>query len=105
MTELPEEVPCRNCKRPFPEAELDAFGWCEECRAVVIRRATRRAWIAATLVGLLTAVIVFSLVTADPRFLIVWIVLILAVAFATFKVAQRVAFEAIRRRGVTPPKS
>lgn len=105
MTDLPRDAVCRNCARPFPAGELDAFAWCEDCRAVVIRRATVAAWIAVAVVAQVTALILFSLVTPDPRYLIVWIILILAVALATFKIAQRVAFEAIRSRGVPPPKS
>lgn len=104
MTDLPRDAACRNCRRPFPAGELDASGWCEKCRAVVIRRATVAAWIAAALVATATAVLLLSLVDVDPRFLIVWIVLLLAVSLAAFKVAQRVAFEAIRSRGVPPPK-
>lgn len=100
-----EETPCRNCKRPRATASLDAFGWCEKCRVVVIRRARLAARMVAALGLGIAAYWVFAAVDPSPRFLIFWLVLLLAVYTVLYKVVQRVAFEMVRSRGVPPPES
>jgi DNA-directed RNA polymerase subunit RPC12/RpoP len=97
------EYPCRNCGREFPGAQLDRRMWCGDCRRVVIRRATY----AGQAVGLLTAIVlaiwIFSLVGSSPRFLMAYLVMVVAAYFFLYKLTQRVAFEIIRSRGVPPP--
>jgi hypothetical protein len=100
-----EETPCRNCERPRATARLDAFGWCEKCRAVVIRRATLAARTVAALGLALGAYWVFASVEPSPPFLILWILLLIAIYTVLYKVVQRVAFEVFRSRGVPPPES
>ena len=104
MSTPPAPGPCRNCGRVPQDGELDHFGWCNRCRAAVIRRATWAARVAATVVTLLFAGWVFAVLDPGPRILIVWLVLIAAVYFLVYKLTQRVSFEAIRARGVPPPE-
>lgn len=96
------ELQCRNCGRPRPAEALDRLRWCESCRRVVVRRATlvgRLAGIAAAL-----ALIAWIALVIGPssRFLMGWLVLVAAVYFFVYKLTQRVAFELIRARGVSP---
>jgi hypothetical protein len=97
------EHPCRNCGREFPGNRLDRRMWCPECRKVVIRRAT---W-AGQIVGLVTALSlglwIFSQVGPSPRFLVAYLVMVVAAYFFLYKLTQRVAFEIISSRGVPPP--
>jgi hypothetical protein len=97
------EHECRNCGRLFPGNKLDRRMWCQDCRQVVIRRAT---WVGQG-VGLLTALLlalwIYSLVGPAPRFLMAYAVMVVAAYFFLFKLTQRVAFEVIRSRGVPPP--
>jgi len=98
------EYPCRNCGREFPGTRLDRRMWCPDCRAVVIRRAT---WVGQA-VGLLTALVlgiwIYTMVGSSPRFLVAYVVMVVAAYFFLFKLTQRVAFELIRARGVPPPE-
>lgn len=95
--------PCRNCGREFPGTQLDRRMWCPDCRREVIRRAT---WVARVL-GLLAALglgaWIVSLVGTSPRFLMAYLIMIVAAYFFIYKLSQRVAFEIIRGRGVPPP--
>ena len=106
MTVSPQESerPCKNCRRTFPESQLDPRFWCHDCRRVVIRRATWIARAVGLLVALPLAVWTVAAAGASHRFFILFVVLIMAAYFITYKVVQRVAFEAIRSRGVPPPK-
>lgn len=94
---------CRNCGRERPADRLDRLRWCDRCRREVIRRATTVARITAVLGTLLLMVWVLTAIGPTPRFLIGWLVLIAAVYFFLYKLTQRVAFEVIRARGVSPP--
>lgn len=39
--------PCPACGTPVQEGDADQFGWCDDCRAALRRRARRRAhWVA-----------------------------------------------------------
>lgn len=100
MSETPAEVACKRCGRSSPAGEVDDSGWCAECRAKVIRRATLAAHVAvvATAVGLI--VILFALVRASPQFLVLWLVLVAGACFVLFKLVRRVAFEWYRARAL-----
>ncbi|MQA90624.1 MAG: hypothetical protein GEU90_10375 [Gemmatimonas sp.] len=97
------EFECSNCGRPYPGSRLDRRLWCPECRGEVIRRATR----VGRVVGLATVIIlslwIYTMVGPTPRFLVVYVVMIVAAYFFLFKLTRRVAFEVIRGRGVPPP--
>lgn len=105
MSELPRDAVCRNCRRPFPAGELDAYAWCAECRAIVIRRATIAGWVVGALAALATGALVFGVLRPGSRSLILWLIVEGAVFAVAYKVTQRVAFEVIRSRGVPPPES
>ena len=101
--EIRQEAACHNCRRAREATSLDQFGWCERCRRVVIRRATLSARIVAALGLAGGAFWVFTVIDPGPRSLIVWVILLVAVYGLLYKVTQRVAFEVVRSRGVTPP--
>ena len=95
--------PCRNCGRPFPPSQLDRRFWCPDCRAAVIRRASTVARLCAFFIALALAAWIYYLVGPAPRFLVAYIVMVIAAYFFVYKLTQRVAFEVIRARGVPPP--
>ena len=94
---------CRNCGRSFPVSRLDRRFWCPDCRAVVIRRATLAARLIAFTVTLILAIWIYSVVGSQPRFLMIYIIMLAVAYFFIYKLTQRVAFEVFRGRGVPPP--
>ena len=94
--------PCRNCGRMYPPGELTG-GWCAECRAEVVRRATLPARVSAAVFAALLVALLVWLGGFESRFLVLWLALSALATFAAYKVARRVAFEVVRARGVTPP--
>lgn len=94
---------CRNCDREYQVSQLDRRFWCTRCRREVIRRARRIARIFAALAAAVLAAYVVSVVGTSSRFMMIYFVMIAAAYFFVFKLAQRVAFEVIRGRGVPPP--
>lgn len=95
---LPAER-CRSCGAEREAAALDAQGWCGDCRAVVVRRATWVARAAGLAAALLVATLVAVLV-APTRFLIFWLALIVGSYVFVVKLVRRMAFEVIHARGL-----
>jgi hypothetical protein len=95
--------PCRNCGRQRPPGQLDGAGWCDVCRAEVVRRANLPARVAGILFAVLLVVLFVWLGALESRFVVMWLAATVFVAWGAFKVARRAAFEVIRARGVTPP--
>jgi hypothetical protein len=100
VSDTPDEVACKRCGRLTPASEVDDSGWCAECRAAVIHRATiaAHAAVVATAVGLI--IVLFALVRASPQFLVLWLVLVAGACFVLFKLVRRVAFEWYRARAL-----
>ncbi len=94
---------CANCGRGFPAKQLDRRNWCPDCRREVIRRATLAARVIAFVAALALGLWIFTMVGPAPRFLMAYVVMIVAAYFFLYKMTQRVAFEVIRGRGVPPP--
>ncbi len=91
--------PCRACGRQFGEGEKpDANGWCAKCRALLVSRSTRVAWLPTLLFALAFYALVAWGGLLESRFMVVWLALGVALAWVTFKVARRVAFDVIRSR-------
>ncbi|HET6765507.1 MAG TPA: hypothetical protein VFH27_17625 [Longimicrobiaceae bacterium] len=102
MSDAPALQPCANCGRQRPPGELHG-GWCDVCRAEVVRRATLPARLAAGAFALLLLALLVWMGGLESRFLVMWLALLCLAVFAAYKVARRVAFEVVRSRGVTPP--
>ncbi|MGH7458938.1 MAG: hypothetical protein ACREKN_07650 [Longimicrobiaceae bacterium] len=82
--------------------DADDALWCPACRAGVIRRASVWGRVVGIMVGGgFGAWIVFG-VSPSRRFLIVWLALVAAAYWLSFKIGRRVAFEVVRSRGVPP---
>lgn len=94
---------CRNCGLPTDKA--DHAGWCPDCRAEVLRRASGWAWGAVALAGVPAAVLLVHTGLLADRFVMLWVVLAAGLLYLVFKVARRAAFEVIRARGVPPAAS
>lgn len=95
---------CENCGRVFPGKQLDRRNWCPDCRRELIRRATVVARIVAFIAALGIGIWVFTIVGTGSRFLMAYLVMIVAAYLFLYKMTQRVAFEVIRSRGVPPPE-
>ena len=95
---------CANCGRLYPGSKLDRRLWCPLCRKEVIRRATLIARAAAMITALALAAWIFTMVGTSPRFLVVYLIMVVAAYFFIYKLSQRVAFEIVRSRGVPPPE-
>ena len=94
--------PCRICGHEFGENEKpDANGWCAKCRARLVSRSTRVAYLPAIVFAILFYILVASSGLLGSRFMVVWLALGVALTWVVFKVARRVAFDVIRGR-MTP---
>jgi hypothetical protein len=100
---LERDTECRNCKRVFARDRLDRQRWCDECRSVVVRRATVVGRLTGLAAALLLMTWIFMTVGATPRFFVGWLALVVATYFVLYTLTRRVAFEVIRGRGVPPP--
>lgn len=89
---------CRNCHREVDPSGLDPHGWCSACRRWVVRRANLWGRGAALLVALAAMGWLVSGHLPAGRFLVAWMVLIVALYFVVLKIVRRVAFEVIRSR-------
>lgn len=92
MSEAQPPARCRSCGREFEAADLDAHGWCERCRARVIRKAT---WVARA-VAIVFAVVLGSLIAVfvqPTRFVAGWMALLVGAYFFVMKVVRRVIVE------------
>ena len=103
MNASESESRCANCRRSSPASALDADGWCEGCRKVVIRRATIAARAVALVAVLLSGWLLFAVIQPGARSLILWILVLAGVCFVLYRLTRRVAFELVRARGVPPP--
>lgn len=97
-------IGCANCGREQPASKLDRRMWCPDCRAAVVRKSARVARLVALITAVGLTLWIFTLVGSAPRFLIVYVVMVVAAYFFIYKLTQRVAFELIRSRGVPPPE-
>lgn len=90
---------CARCGRSFAAEKLDNSGWCAECREMMVRRATFAARAAVVVVAVVLILVLFALFRASPKFLTLWLVLVLGACFVLFNVVRRVTFEIFRARG------
>ena len=96
---------CRNCGRAVHADALDSGGWCQRCRAELVRRSSRAAWLPALGLGVLYVALLWTFGLFYSRFIIVWLALGVALVWVTYKVSRRVLFDVIRGRGVPAPKA
>ncbi len=92
---------CRQCAREPADGKTDAAGWCGECRAGVVRRATPTAFAVAVVFAVLYLVVLWwTGALESTNFVVFWLALGALLVFGTYKVARRVAFDVIRSRAV-----
>jgi len=104
VTSAPAHSACRQCGREPAEGKTDAAGWCEECRAGVVRRATPLAFAAAAAFSVAyLAVLWWTGALHSTNFVVFWLAMGALLAFGTYKVARRVAFDVIRARAARAP--
>ena len=99
MTPHDPHAVCRQCGREPAEGKTDAEGWCDECRAGVVRRATPLAFAASTVFSVAYLLALWwTGALHSTNFVVFWLALGALLAFGTYKVARRVAFDVIRSR-------
>ncbi|MET0399947.1 MAG: hypothetical protein ABW277_24370 [Longimicrobiaceae bacterium] len=104
MTSAPAHSACRQCGREPAEGKTDAAGWCEECRAGVVRRATPLALAAAAAFSVAYLLALWwTGALHSTNFVVFWLAVGALLAFGTYKVARRVAFDVIRSRAARTP--
>jgi hypothetical protein len=95
---------CRQCGREPADGKTDAAGWCEQCRAGVVRRATPLALaVAAAFSVAYLGVLGWTGALHSTNFVVFWLAMGALLAFGTYKVARRVAFDVIRARAARVP--
>ena len=104
MTAHAPHAACRQCGRESADGKADAAGWCAECRAGVVRRATPLALaVAAVFAVLYLVVLAWTGGLQSTNFVVFWLALGALLSFATYKIARRVAFDVIRSRAARSP--
>ena len=104
MTAPDVHAACGRCGRAPEGGKLDAEQWCAECRTAVVRRATPAAFGVAILFAVLYLVVLtWTGALESTNFLVFWLALGALLAFGTYKVARRVAFDVIRSRAARTP--
>lgn len=104
MTPAPPLAACRRCGRDPADGKTDAAGWCDECRGGVVRRATPLAFaVTAAFSVAYLLVLWWTGALQSTNFVVFWLALGALLAFGTYKVARRVAFDVIRSRAAHVP--
>lgn len=93
---------CVNCGRDRPATQVDTRGWCQGCRAQLLRRSRFVARLVGFVFTLALATLIYSRTSGDSGFLLGYVVLIVATYFLVVRITQRVTFEVFRSRGVPP---
>lgn len=105
VAETPPPFDCRKCGRRVEGQKPDAAGWCDACRAELIRRATRLAYLPALVVAVLYLwLLVWSGLLESPM-MAFWVAVGAVLAFVAYKVGRRVFFDVLRGRPTGDPKS
>jgi len=102
MSEAAEGFTCRQCGSRVKGESADRRGWCDACRAVVVRRSGAWAVVPAALLaaGYFWLLDRFDLYRSN--FLIIFIALGVGIAWMAFKISRRVLFDVIRSRARRP---
>ena len=103
--EAPPPVDCRKCGRHVEGQKADDEGWCQACRAELIRRATRLAYLPAVVLALLYLWLLAWSGLLESPMMAFWVALGAVLAFVAYKVGRRVFFDVLRGRPTGEPKS
>ncbi len=104
MTPGSPPTACRQCGREPADGKTDAAGWCEQCRAGVVHRATPLAFAVAVAFSVAYLLLLWwTGALQSTNFVVFWLALGALLAFGTYKVARRVAFDVIRARTARVP--
>ncbi len=101
MTSSEPTFRCARCGRDR-EGKPDPAGWCDECRAGVVRQAEPMARAAGVVFAAALVATLWATGALVSRFLVVWLVVAGLVSFLAFKVARRIAFDWYRGRSAPP---
>lgn len=96
---------CANCGHDHPATDVDVAGWCQRCRARLVRRSRLVARLVAFLFTLVMALLIYGQTRGDSGFLLGYVIFVVVSYFLVARITQRVAFEMLRARGVSPPPS
>ena len=89
---------CSRCGRTVRGQKPDDAGWCEGCRAELIRRSTRMAYVPAVVVALLYLWLLAWSGLLESPLMAFWVALGGLLAFVAYKVGRRVFFDVLRGR-------
>jgi hypothetical protein len=96
---------CRKCGRHVLGQKADDAGWCETCRAELIRRSTRQSYLPAAVIGVAYLWLLWWSGLLETPLAAVWLVLGAVIVFVSYKVARRVFFDLLRGRPTGDRKS
>jgi hypothetical protein len=89
---------CRKCGRSFRGQKADDAGWCEACRADLIRHSTQRAYLPAAAAAAAFLWLMWWSGLMESPLMAFWLALGAVITFVTYKVARRVLFDLLRGR-------
>ena len=96
---------CRSCGRHFEGQKADDAGWCSSCRAELIRRSTRLAYLPAVVIALLYLWLLAWSGLLESPLMAFWLAVGAVLAFVAYKVGRRVFFDVLRGRATGDRKS
>lgn len=103
MSDAAEGFTCRQCGKSVKGESADRRGWCDACRAAMVRRSGAWAVVPALLLGAGYFWLLDHFDLYRSNFLIIFIALGVAIAWVAFKIARRVLFDVFRGRAARRP--
>ena len=89
---------CSKCGKHFRGHKADDAGWCEACRADLIRRSTRQAYLPTAVVAAAFLWLLWWSRLLESPLMAFWVALGAVLTFVAYKVARRVLFDLLRGR-------
>ncbi|HZD03290.1 MAG TPA: hypothetical protein VE173_00180, partial [Longimicrobiales bacterium] len=94
----PDQVTCVRCLEVRDQSELDRLLWCDLCRNRARARATRRGWIAGTVLAGLLALWIWLVIRPSDLVIGGWVATVVATFWIGSRIAREIAYGVERYR-------
>ncbi|UCC47972.1 MAG: hypothetical protein JSV41_10880 [Gemmatimonadota bacterium] len=94
-----DETHCRSCQQLYAASDLDRYLWCPSCRREVKRRGSRWGRLVGFVASLGVATYLIVRVHPSPRYLMIYLLMLLLTYILTSRIAVSVTHGYYRARG------